>query len=144
VFEAASVFSLSAASNCRVVVGKGVVRGVITKERLGTHGGVIKGINIEPSANAPTGRVVVGDVVKFKRGSSNGRVFSASRVEQSVAVPTAVFESAVLRSNAPAPTAVLKLAVVVLNKRVRAKCCVGSTSGKTLKRVLPFRVVKLG
>jgi len=36
-------------------------------------------------------------------------------LNKSAAAPVAVFESAVLRSSAPAPTAVLKLPVVTLN-----------------------------
>ena len=49
-------------------------------ERLGTHCGVVLGHNVTKECERSIGRVVVADVVKFKRGCSIGRVFCAGGV----------------------------------------------------------------
>src|SRR5437870_12344089 len=93
VYTAISVLSKRPPATCRVVVGSDVVRDVIKTERLGTHGGVIKGIHIEHKRGiAKSGVVVSGHVgeecksaggcvavgiVVLKRSRSNGGVIAA-------------------------------------------------------------------
>ena len=48
------MFSLSARQPTAVLLAVTTFREVIRQERLGTHGGVIKGINVAVSAKAPT------------------------------------------------------------------------------------------
>src|SRR5207249_10419281 len=74
IYAGISVVSERVSANCRVVVGSGVVRGVIKDERVGTYGGVIKGISIERKRVIAKGAVVVAVDVAEKRESAKSVV----------------------------------------------------------------------
>ena len=97
---------------CRVVKKRGTTDGNVevagvVKKGLVTYCRVFKSTNVCKERLVPDGRIERPRVVKNKRAGSNGRVREAVVFSNSAAVPTAVLESPVLRTSAPAPTPVL-------------------------------------
>ena len=81
----------------------------------------------------------------FKRAVTPTAVLLLPMVlSKSAAVPTAVFESAALSASVPAPTPVLKLAVVALNSETQPIPVLPEPVVRFLRAFVPSAVVKLG